>query len=41
MDEYSLSFPEAARLLNQAGYYLRERARYAEAEPLMRRAGDL
>ncbi len=38
VDEHRLSFPEAARLLNQAGHYLEERARYAEAEPLMRRA---
>ena len=38
VDEYSLSFTQAALLLNQAGYYLWERARYAEAEPLMRRA---
>ena len=30
--------PEAARLLNRAGYYLHLRARYAEAEPLYRRA---
>ena len=35
---YQMVFPEAARLLNQAGYYLRERARYQEAEPLYRRA---
>ena len=33
-----MAFPEAARLLNQAGYYLRKRARYQEAEPLCRRA---
>ncbi len=38
VDEYSLSFPEAARLLSQAGYYLRQRARNSEAEPLYRRA---
>ena len=29
--------PSAARLLNQAGLYLQERARYAEAETLYRR----
>jgi tetratricopeptide (TPR) repeat protein len=34
VDEYRVSSPEAARLLNQAGYYLQERARYAEAEAL-------
>ena len=38
VDEYQLSSTEAARLLNQAGYYLWHRARYAEAEPLYRRA---
>ena len=37
VDEYGLALSEAARLLNQTGYYLVERARYAEAEPLMRR----
>ena len=41
VDEYGLSFPEAARLLNQAGVYLSARARYAEAEPLYRRALDI
>jgi tetratricopeptide (TPR) repeat protein len=29
---------EAARLLNQVGYYLKERALYSEAEPLLKRA---
>ena len=38
VDEYGLSLPEAARLLNWAGYYLDDRARYAEAEPLYRQA---
>jgi len=38
VDEYRLSFPEAARLLNDAGVYLKERARYAEAEPLFRKS---
>ena len=33
-----LRVPEAARLLNRAGYYLHQRARYAEAEPLYCRA---
>ncbi len=36
--EQQLEFDEAARLLNQAGFYLRERARYPEAEPLYQRA---
>ncbi|MGO9518966.1 MAG: tetratricopeptide repeat protein [Candidatus Korobacteraceae bacterium] len=38
VDEYHLSITEAAVLLNQAGYYLDDRARYAEAEPLYRKA---
>jgi tetratricopeptide (TPR) repeat protein len=41
VDEYGFDFPEAARLMNQAGYYLRARAQYAEAEPLYRRALDI
>jgi tetratricopeptide (TPR) repeat protein len=35
---YSLEFKEAARLLNGVGYYLDDRARYSDAEPLYRRA---
>jgi hypothetical protein len=38
VDEYGLSFPEAARLLNQTGCYLDEHARYAEVELRYRRA---
>jgi tetratricopeptide (TPR) repeat protein len=38
IDEYGFDFPEAARMLNQAGYYLNERAQYADAEPLYQRA---
>ena len=38
IESEDLRVPEAARLLNQAGYYLYLRARYAEAEPLYRRA---
>ena len=38
VDKYGLSSPEAARLLNRQRYYLNERARYAEAEPLHRSA---
>ena len=33
-----MAFPEAARLLSQAGTYLRERAQYKQAEPLLTRA---
>jgi tetratricopeptide (TPR) repeat protein len=33
-----MTFPEAAHLLNQTGGYLNERARYTEAEPLLKRA---
>jgi tetratricopeptide (TPR) repeat protein len=38
IDEFGLETAEAARLLNQCGYFLKERARYAEAEPLLKRA---
>ncbi len=38
IDTWNFTFPDASRLLNQAGYYLRERSRYAEAEPLFKRA---
>ncbi len=38
IEAWRFEFPEAGRLLNQAGYYLHERARYAEAEPLYQRA---
>jgi tetratricopeptide (TPR) repeat protein len=36
--KWAFEFPEAAQLLNQAGSYLRDRAHYAEAEPLYQRA---
>jgi len=38
IESEDLLVPAAAQLLNQAGYYLYVRARYAEAEPLYRRA---
>ena len=38
IESEDLRVPEAAQLLNQAGYYLYVRARYAEPEPLYRRA---
>ena len=38
IDQWHMSFPEATRLLNQAGYYLYEHAQYTEAEPLYQRA---
>jgi tetratricopeptide (TPR) repeat protein len=38
IDEFRFEFPEAARMLNQAGEYLNERAQYADAGPLFRRA---
>ncbi|HJY84694.1 MAG TPA: FxSxx-COOH system tetratricopeptide repeat protein [Candidatus Binatia bacterium] len=38
IEKWGLEFPEAARLLNQAGFYLYERARYAKAEPRFQRA---
>ena len=38
IDTWNFTFPDASHLLNQAGYYLSERGRYAEAEPLLQRA---
>jgi tetratricopeptide (TPR) repeat protein len=38
IESEDLRVPEAARLLNRAGCYLADRARYAEVEPLYRRA---
>jgi tetratricopeptide (TPR) repeat protein len=38
IDKWDFAFPEAARLLNEAAYYLYERALFAEAEPLYQRA---
>jgi tetratricopeptide (TPR) repeat protein len=38
INSYELEFHEGGRLLNQAGYYLAERAEYGQAEPLYRRA---
>ena len=38
IEGWALEFPEAARLLNQTGFWLNERARYPEAKPLYQRA---
>ncbi len=38
IDEYHFIFPEAARLLDQAGWYLRERGLGEKAEPLLYQA---
>jgi tetratricopeptide (TPR) repeat protein len=38
IEEWGLMFANAARLLNQAGAYLRTRARYADAEPFYQQA---
>ncbi len=38
IDKFDFVFPEAARLLHQAGYYLLECAQYEKAEFLMRQA---
>jgi tetratricopeptide (TPR) repeat protein len=38
IDQEQMTNPEAVRLLNAAGHYLKERARYHEAEPLYLRA---
>ena len=35
---FTLVIPDAARLLNQVGYYLHERAQYTQAAPLYQRA---
>src|SRR5205823_8518199 len=37
-EEYKMAFPEAARLFNEAGSYLRMRARYGQAELMLLRA---
>lgn len=34
---WAMEFPDAALLMNQAGFYLYERAEYAQTEPLFRR----
>ena len=36
--QWDFEFPEAALLLNKAGYYVNERGRYSEVEPLYQRA---
>jgi len=41
IEQYALAFPEAARLLNLAGYYLQERGHYTQAEPLARRSLEI
>ena len=38
INQWSFEFPEAARLLNQAGFYLKERGRYTDAKPLYERS---
>jgi tetratricopeptide (TPR) repeat protein len=38
VEDFGLDFVAAAHLLNESGYYLKGRARYAEAEPLYQRA---
>ena len=41
VDLYGVETRAAARMLNQAGYYLHDQGRYAEAEPLCRRALEI
>lgn len=41
VEQWNLQFPEAAQLLNQSAYYLRDRARYREAESLYLQASAL
>ncbi|WP_376797109.1 FxSxx-COOH system tetratricopeptide repeat protein [Thermogemmatispora sp.] len=38
IEEWQLTSPDAARLLEQTGYYLQRSVAYREAEPLLRRA---
>ena len=38
INDYTLALPEAARLLNQTGYYLDDHAQYEQAKPLYERA---
>jgi tetratricopeptide (TPR) repeat protein/DNA-binding CsgD family transcriptional regulator len=38
IEQHHFTFPEAARLLNQAGWYLHERGLYGLAEPLLDRS---
>jgi tetratricopeptide (TPR) repeat protein len=38
IEQWKMTFPEAARLLNRTGWYLRERIQYAEAEPLLQKS---
>jgi len=35
IDQWEMTIPEAARLLRRAGFYLRERAQYSQAEALL------
>jgi tetratricopeptide (TPR) repeat protein/transcriptional regulator with XRE-family HTH domain len=38
IDEYSISLPQAVRLLHQAGIYVRDHGLYEQAEPLLQRS---
>jgi tetratricopeptide (TPR) repeat protein len=38
IDQWSFQFPEAAGMLNQAGFYLYQRGRYSGAKPLLERS---
>src|SRR6266567_4774145 len=38
IEQWEMTFPQAARLLNQTGWYLRERLQYAEAVPLLQKS---
>jgi len=41
IEQWAMTLPEAAELLNVAGDYLREGAQYEQAEPLYQRALDI
>ena len=38
IDQYGFSFPQAGQLLYRMGWYMQERAHYADAEPFLKRA---
>ncbi len=41
IEQWHFTFSETAQLLTKTGYYLRERAQYAEAEPILVQALDI
>jgi tetratricopeptide (TPR) repeat protein len=41
IEQWDMTLPEAAQLLDEAGYYLTESAQYEQAEPLLQHALDI